>query len=591
MRTKKPNRTSIGGQAVMEGVMMRGNSSMATSVRDNDGIIRTETVRLKPLKEKSFIFRMPIIRGIINFFSSMVIGTKTLMRSAEVLGEEEQPSKFEQWLSKKFKVDIFSVIMYVAVIIAIALSVGLFVVLPQIATNGLNSFIKVDNKSIWFNLLEGGIRMLIFIAYLLLTSLLKDIKRTYMYHGAEHKTISAYENGWELTVENVRKASRVHDRCGTTFMFLVMAVSILVFSVANSLIGAEGIVRVLIKIALLPLVAGISYEILKGLAKTDFFLFYIFKIPGLLLQRITTKEPTDDMIEVAIKSFKTVLEMDADPTIAAKEFVFPKSSAKKKQEILEKFKEAGIDAESDAEWIIACVAKIKRSEVETSIMLKPEQIEEIDKIVDNRLIGRPLWYILGDTEFYGYTIKVDESVLIPRPETEELVAEGLKLINSESKVLDMCTGSGVIAIAIAKEAGITVDAVDVSTKALEKAKENAELNGANVNFIESNLFEKVEGKYDLIISNPPYIKTADIENLSKEVKFEPILALDGGEDGLDFYREISKRAKEFLNEGGTLLMECGYDQKQAILDLLAGFSSVTCIKDLEGKDRIIKAVL
>ncbi len=591
MRVKKCNRTNIGGQAVMEGVMMRGYSSMATSVRDSDGVIRTETQRLKPLKEKSFIFRMPIIRGMINFFSSMVIGTKTLMRSAEVLGEEEEPSKFEKWVSKKFKVDIFSVVIYLAVIIAIALSVALFIILPQVVTNGLNTLIKVDNKSIWFNLIEGGMRMLIFIAYLLLTSLLKDIRRTYMYHGAEHKTISAYENGWDLTVENVRKASRVHDRCGTTFMFLVMAVSILVFSIANSLIGAEGIIRILIKIALLPLVAGISYEILKALAKTDFFLFYIFKIPGLLLQRITTKEPTDDMIEVALKSFKTVLEMDADPSIQPKSFVMPIPAEKKKQEIMEKFKSVDIEDESDAEWIIACVAGIKRSEVNSSVKLKPEAIEKIDKVVEERLTGRPLWYILGDTEFYGYKIKVDENVLIPRPETEELVSEAIKVVNKDSKVLDMCTGSGAIAVAIAKQVGCDVDGVDVSSKALEVAKQNAELNDANITFIESDLFANVSEKYDLIVSNPPYIRTADIENLSKEVKFEPKLALDGGVDGLYFYRRIAEKAKEHLNENGVLLMECGYDQKQAIMDLLSGFSSVTCIKDLEGKDRIIKAVL
>lgn len=575
----------------MEGVMMRGATSMATSVRDSDGVIRTETVRLKPLKERSFIFRMPIVRGMINFFSSMVAGTKTLMRSAEVLGEEGEPSKFEKWVSEKFKIDIFSVIIYLAVILGVGLAVALFVILPQVATTGLNTFIKLDKNSIWFNLIEGGIRIIIFIAYLLLTSLLKDIRRTFMYHGAEHKTISCYENGWDLTIENVRKASRVHDRCGTTFMFLVMAVSIIVFSVANSIFGATGVLRVLIKIALLPLVAGISYEILKGLAKTDFFLFYIFKIPGLLLQRITTKEPTDDMIEVAIKSFTAVLEMDADPTIEPKPFTFPSSSDKKKEEIVAKLKAAGIEDESDAEWIISCVAGIKRSEISTPVQLSIDTVEKIDKVVKERLTGRPLWYILGDTEFYGYTIKVDESVLIPRPETEELVSQAIKLVDSESKVLDMCTGSGAIAIALSKQVGCAVDAVDISDKALEKAKENALLNNADISFIQGNLFENVEGKYDLIVSNPPYVKTADIEKLSKEVQFEPKLAFDGGIDGLDFYRKIAKSAPEFLKDGGVLLMECGYDQKDAITGLLAHFSSVECIKDLQGKDRIIKAVL
>ena len=573
----------------MEGVMMRGYSSMATAVRDGEGVIRVETERFTPLKEKSFIFRLPIIRGVINFFTSLVSGTKILMRSAEVMGDEE-PTKFEKWLSKTFKIDIYDVVMFLGVALGLVFAIGLFVIAPQLLTNWLNTLLKLDNKSVWFNLIEGGIRILIFVAYILLTSLMKDIRRTYMYHGAEHKTISCYEYGWELTVENVKKASRVHERCGTTFMFFVMTVSILVFSLANSFIGAEGVLRVLIKIALLPLVAGLSYELLKGLAKTDFPLFYILKAPGLLLQRITTREPDDDMIECAITAFNTVLEMDADKSIEPKKFVLSTPLDKLVEDVYARLEKGGITERAEAEWIVSVCTGRKRSELKSEDKIPAKTIDKINAMVEERLSGRPLWYVVGNADFYGYEIKVDERVLIPRPETEELVENALKFINKDSKVLDMCTGSGAIAIAVSKRSGCHVDAVDVSKDALAVAAENVAANEADVTLIESDAFANVEGEYDVIISNPPYVRTADIPNLEKELSFEPKIALDGGDDGLVFYRVIAKNAPAHLKENGVLFLEIGYDQKDAIIDLLTGFSSVEAVKDLNGKDRIIKAV-
>ncbi len=589
-KLKKPNKCNIGGQAVLEGVMMRGATSVATAVRDEEGVIRLETDRIKPAKEKNAIFRVPIIRGAVNFFSSMVTGTKILLRSAEVYGEEE-PSKFEKFLSEKFKLNLFDVMMAVAVILAIALSVFLFIACPQYLTNFVTSFTAIEQTSFWFNLIEGGVRILIFVGYILLTSLMKDIKRTYMYHGAEHKTISCYEAGLELTVENVRKCSRLHDRCGTTFMFLVMVISILVFSVANSFVfGATGILRLVIKIALLPVIAGISYEILKLLAKTESKIVFIFKAPGLALQKITTKEPTDDMIEVAITAFKTVLEMDANPEIKPQKFITPMEVCKLLDMVKAKLKDGGID-EVDGDWIVCHVSNIARSELENNkTKLLASQVEKALKITEERLTFKPLWYILGSVDFYGYEFKIDERALIPRPETEELVMHALEVIDKEKSVLDLCTGSGAIAITIQKKTGACVDAVDVKDEALSLAKENAEMLEADVNFIKSDMFQSVDKVYDVIISNPPYIKTEDIKSLQKEVTFEPISALDGGADGLEFYRQIATKSLEHLKDGGVLIMECGFDQKDAIIELLAGFSSVKSIKDLNGIDRIIKAV-
>ncbi|MBE5764174.1 MAG: peptide chain release factor N(5)-glutamine methyltransferase [Clostridiales bacterium] len=590
-KDKKVTKTSIGGQAVLEGVMMRGKTAMATAVRDAEGKIRMETKRVTPPEKQPWILRAPIIRGVVNFINSMVGGSKTLMRSAEVYGEEEEPSKFEKWLAEKLHVDLMGVVTTIALILGLGLSVLLFVMLPQWVSNGISALTGIESTSFWYNLIEGLVRIFIFVCYILLTSLMKDIRRTYMYHGAEHKTITCYEKGLELTPENARTCTRVHNRCGTTFLFFVMLVSILVFSVANTFLAVQGVWRMLLKIALLPLVAGLSYELLKALAKTDSWILFPLKAPGLALQRITTREPDDGMLEVAIAAFKKVLEMDADPTIPEEQFV----TALKANVLLEQVNKilapANVD-ESDGEWIVSILSGVPRSDLAKSTQLcQPSVVERAFDWAKQRLEGAPLWYITGDAEFYGYTFKVDSRVLIPRPETEELCEYALSLIKDGDSVLDLCTGSGAIAVTLAKKSSATVYASDISEGALELASQNAELNQASVQFIHSNLFENIEGKFNLIVSNPPYIPTADVQQLDKEVKdYEPILALDGGVDGLDFYRLIAKNASEYLEDGGLLLMEFGIGQAQDIANLLEeSFTEIEIKKDISGKERIIKA--
>ena len=590
-KDKKANKTSIGGQAVLEGVMMRGRTAMATAVRDAEGKIRMETKRVTPPDKQPWFLRLPIVRGVVNFINSMVGGSKTLMRSAEVYGEEEEPSRFEKWLAAKLHVDLMGVVTTIALILGLGFSVLLFVMLPQWVTNGVVALTGIEETSFLFNLIEGLVRIIIFVCYILLTSLMKDIKRTYMYHGAEHKTITCFEKGLELTPENARTCTRVHNRCGTTFLFFVMLVSILVFSIANTFLGVEGIWRMLLKIALLPLVAGLSYELLKALAKTDSVLLLPLKAPGLALQRITTREPDDGMLEVAIAAFKKVLEMDADPTIPEEQFV----TALKANVLLEQVNDiltpAGVDL-SDGEWIVSLASGIARSELAKSTALcQPSVVEKSINWAKQRAEGAPLWYIVGDTEFYGFTFKVDNRVLIPRPETEELCEYALSFIKDSDSVLDLCTGSGAIAVTLAKKSGATVFASDISEGALEVASKNAQLNGATVQFIHSNLFESIEGKFNLIVSNPPYIPTEDIKGLDKEVRdYEPTLALDGGADGLDFYRAIAKNAAEHLEDGGILIMEFGIGQASDISALLEdSFTEIEIKKDLSGLERIIKA--
>lgn len=590
---KKEKKVSIGGQAVLEGVMMRGSRSMATAVRDEGGKIRLETKRLKDVNKRCLFLRLPIIRGVVSFISSLFGGTAVLMRSAEVFGEGE-PTKFEKWLSEKLKINVMNVVGAISLVIGLALAVFLFMWLPQTLRGVLERAFNTT-FGIWAkNFIEGGVKLLVFVLYIVFCSFFKDIKRTFMYHGAEHKTISCYEKGLPLTPENAKKCSRVHDRCGTTFIVFVMVISIMVFACFESLVGVSltGAPRLLCKIALLPLVAGLSYELLKGLAKTTCFVFYPLKLLGLLLQRLTTREPDDKMLEVAITAFNKVLEMDADETIPEVKFAVPEKRSALVKRVSDTLNENGITEKAESEWIVSIALGIKRDEVYKDDLVSAEKVESVNRIVAERITGRPLWYCIGDTDFYGYTIKVDERVLIPRPETEILVETALKYVNSEKTVLDLCTGSGAVAVAVQKKTDAKVAACDISEGAIELAKENSALNGANIEFIVGDLFAAVKGrKFDVILTNPPYIKSADIETLQKEVKdFEPKLALDGGKDGLSFYKRIFTEAREYLNPGGVIIAECGAGQASDIKNFAADSFSVEVVKDYENIDRIIVAV-
>lgn len=594
MKDKKVKKTSIGGQAVLEGVMMRGRCGVATAVRDSDGIIRIEAERITPPEKKSVFVRLPIIRGIVNFFSSLVTGTKILMRSAEVYGgDDDEPSKFEKWLAKTFKIDVMDVVLFFGVALGLVFSIALFFILPTFL-GGLIGKAAPNMPPIVKNLIEGGIRILIFVGYILFTSLLKDIKRTYMYHGAEHKTITCYEKGLDLTVENVKKCRRVHDRCGTTFMFFVMFVSILVYSVFGAIfpvLNEDVGLKMLSRIVLLPLIAGLSYELLKLLAKTDSPLVLPLKVPGLLLQMLTTKEPDDQMMEVAIAAFDKVLKMDEDPNEPVCKFVCPEKVSVVTENLKKKFRSSSVD-ETDAEWIVSIVTGIKRSELGGDSRVKSSHIDKIDELASERIKGKPLSYVLGNADFYGYEIKVDERVLIPRPETEELVSEVLKVVKNTDKVLDLCTGSGAIALVINKKSGASVTATDISEAALEVAKENFKQFDAAVETRLIDLYGDLSEKFDIIVSNPPYIKTEEIDTLDKEVKdYEPRIALDGGEDGLDFYRRICEGTRQRLNEHGKLFLEAGYGEAEEIKKMLENDFNVEIIKDISGIDRIIKAEL
>lgn len=613
MKKEQIKRTYIGGQAVMEGVMLKGKTAYATAVRDPEGKIQVESKRIKSSNKCSKFLRLPIVRGVVNFIQSLVLGNKVLMRSADVAFEEEESQmKAEKWLAEKHKVDFNGLLNVFSTIFAVVLALLIFIWLPQKLTALISGWIgwgasPKGTNLLWFNLIEGGIRLLVFLIYVVLITVSKTLRRVYMYHGAEHKTITCFEKGLDLTVDNVRGCRRVHDRCGTTFLFIVMIVSILVFSLANYGVAEwlyvednqvlNSAIRIGLKLLMLPIVAGVSYEILRLLSKSDAKILNLLKWPGLLLQRITTQEPTDDMIECAIAAFRTVEAMDADETVPEKIFPIGGKMTEIIQSVKNIFKQSGID-EEEVEWIFALKLGLSKSAVAAGEerIIKRAEMEEILAMAEERLTGRPLWYVYGDTNFCGYTIKVDERVLIPRPETEELVMHVVGSVTEECEILDLCTGSGAIAIAIAKElekrnVPASVTASDISEEALALARENAELNEANVQFVKSNLFERLRGRYQVIVSNPPYIPTADIETLQREVKdFEPRLALDGGKDGLDFYRRIAKEAPKCLARGGMVILEVGDGQAEEVVRMFAHADYTMIVKDFANKDRFVKAI-
>lgn len=308
------HKTSVGGQALIEGIMMNGPKGAAVSVRTPDGTIDTEMVQFKHIKDKINFLGWPLIRGVVNYVETMIFGYKCLMMSADKSGledieSEETESKLDKWLSEHLNKKVMGVITGIASLIGVGLAFILFFYLPTLAADFIN---KLTGEALtnFRALFEGIIRMVIFVAYIALVSLMKDIKRTFMYHGAEHKTIFCYENDLELTVENVRKMSRFHPRCGTSFIFVIIIISVIISS-AVSVIAPElrdqRIIWMAIKILVLPLVTGISYEFIKYAGKHDNLFVKILAAPGLWMQRLTTKEPDDSMIEVAIEAFKAVI--------------------------------------------------------------------------------------------------------------------------------------------------------------------------------------------------------------------------------------------------------------------------------------------
>ncbi|MBQ3531321.1 MAG: DUF1385 domain-containing protein [Oscillospiraceae bacterium] len=299
-------KTSVGGQALLEGIMMKGPFKSAMAVRKPDGEI---DVSIWDTKKLTGIRKIPFIRGTFNFIDTLIQGYDCLMKSAEISGQEEEPDKFELWLNKVFGKAAGAVFGSIVTILAVVLAVGLFFGVPALIAGFAGNYI--ENK-VALSAIEGIIKIAMFLVYVIGVSKMSDIHRTFMYHGAEHKTIFCYEQGLELTVENVRKQKRFHPRCGTSFLLIVLVVSVLV----SSVITWENVfVRVALKILMLPITVGISYEIIKFAGRHDNWLTRIISAPGLWFQNFTTQEPDDSMIEVAIAAVTPVLPENPEDAI------------------------------------------------------------------------------------------------------------------------------------------------------------------------------------------------------------------------------------------------------------------------------------
>lgn len=587
-RDELMKKCDVGGQAVIEGVMMRGTKGTAIAVRKENGEIETKLESFIPITQRYKFLNIPFIRGVFVLIDSLKVGIKILNYSASFFEDEGESSKFEQWLENKLGKKAENVLITLTMIASFLFAVGLFVGIP---TATANIFKNIGFSAIGLNLIEAMIRIIILITYIWGISKLDDIYRVFQYHGAEHKTIFCYEAEKELTVENVKKFSRFHPRCGTNFLFLIMIVSIFIIS----LTGWGGFFeRLILRIVLIPVVSGVTYEIIKWLGKSNNKLARVIAYPGLQLQKLTTREPEGDQIEVAIASLMKAEGIEKKLTIG--------ELLNEGTKIL-----ASVDIDTarlDSQLLLGKVLNKEKLYLITNNDKVVDKIEakQYLELIEKRKEKMPVRYLLGECDFMGLDFHVEEGVLIPRSDTEVLVEEVLKRIKEDESLMvcDLCSGSGAIGISLAHyRKNIQVDAIDYYDIP-EKV--------TNINIIKNNLQDRVRfmksdllmeplksgKKYDFIVSNPPYIKEEEINTLMSDVKdYEPRTALSGGDDGLVFYRRIVEESKKVLKKNGILSFEIGYDQGESVKQLMEsnGYENVEITKDLAGLDRVVIGIL
>ena len=566
-----------GGVALFNGIIFSSDYRQVIAQRNNKNI-RCQTSEFN--SSKNIINSIPIIRGILGISSQLNNAAPTFMDSS---GEDDSKS------NKK--------IMYFYLIICI-----ICITIPII----VSAFFKSNLR----NIVQISIILFEFLIYLIAMKFAKELDILFMYHGAEHKAVNAYEKLGEegLTVENIKKSSRFHKRCGGNFVVYFIILTILsVFIPIDNLI-LKDIAMILLTI----LNMGIAYEIVNIfsiLPKP----FDVINYPATLIQLVTTKEPTDDMMEVAM--YGIIASIREKNGIEINKYItnyIHKNLSNREYEV------------QDIYAILEYVTKVDRNMIflnKDTMLLRINQ-----EIESNRLLNKyynekyPLQYITHKQYFYKEKYYVDENVLIPRQDTEVLVEKAIRYIENEklTKIIDLCTGSGAIGISIIKNVNVdnaSVELIDISKGALNVAKRNVTTNGVyeKVKILESDLLKKKienitnkekelkyidnienretqieELKADMIISNPPYIKTDVIPTLQEEVTKEPHLALDGGKDGLNIYRRIIKEAKEVLKINGLLILEIGYDQLKDIEKIISEnkeYKILEKIKDYGGNDR------
>lgn len=573
----KNKKTKVGGVALFNGIMFSSDYRQAVVQKNGDKIkCRTNEYR----KDKSLLSKIPVLRGILGVSSQVGNATPEFVTSS---GEKPDGK-------------INTLLIYLLEIIVI---IGLPMLCSLIAPQAYRS------------LVQAIVIILEFIIYLLVAKYTKELEKVFMYHGAEHKAVNAYENlaEEEITVENIRKQKRFHKRCGGNFVvYLVILTIIAIFTIPIESLLLKSVALMLISV----LNIGIAYEIVNILSLLPKSLDFV-NYPATLIQYFTTKEPTDDMIKLAM--YGVLAASREKKGIEIYKYI--------NRYVKQNLKENEYDVQ-DIYSILEFVTKVDRNKIylqKDTMLLNINQEIEADTLLDKYYNEKyPLQYITHKQYFFKEQYYVDENVLIPRQDSEILVEKALEYIEAEqiTRIIDLCTGSGALGISIAKNAvtDASVELIDISQGALGVANRNIHSNGVfgKVTTLHSNLLEEkikqinnvanteneennenVEelienAKYEMIVSNPPYIKTKVIASLQEEVQKEPHLALDGGKTGMDFYIRIFKEAKQVLRNNGLLIFEIGYDQLEDIKQLVKEnneFKILEAVKDYGGNDRVV----
>lgn len=570
----KKRKEKVGGMALFNGLMLRNKKREAVGRVDNNNNVYVEiNERQNNIDEDKFtIYDVPIIRGIISMKNMIASSVPYVLKSSQEILEKKSKEKVE--------IDKFEVVS------AYIISITLILVLVAAIPNFISNFLSVNIR----NISQAIMQTCAFVIYLLLLAKIDSLKTLFEYHGAEHKVANAYEKleKKNITVENVKKYSRFHARCGGNF---VVYLFILIIAITMIIPSNNLIFKTIIQVALLPFLAGFSYELIMYTEYLPNFLKFL-AYPAMSIQFITTREPSDDKIQLAIYTLFGCINGNKEITINTfiKNYLSYNKKIKKVFEI------------KDAILIFSSIKDINSNEIFTnmdSITLNyNEQIKAnimLNKLYKDNL---PIAYVIGYTNFYKEKYFVNSNVLIPRVDSEILVEKAISYIDNENcnTMLDMCTGSGCLGISIAKNSNIKhVDLIDISAEALLITSKNIKGNGVEdkCNIIKSDLFSKLKDsniKYDMIVSNPPYINSDVVLTLDESVKKEPVLALDGGKDGMDFYRKILKNAREYLNDKGIIIFEIGYDQLNKIqseIKKYKEYSIIESIKDYGGNDRVV----
>lgn len=558
MKKKKIN---IGGVALFDGIMFTSDYRQVTVQKNNDRI-KCSVTNFR--KDKRIINKIPIIRGILGISSQIGNSSEEFIESS---GE------------KVGKNSTFKTILLYIFLIVICISLPIIISIPF----GENIRQLIQILVVLFE----------FTFYISLVKLISEFNVLFMYHGAEHKAVNAYENLniEDINIENIKKQSRFHKRCGGNFIVYFILLTILsVFVPINNLL-----LKSLVMIGLSILNIGITFEIVTLFSKFR-KPFDILNYPATLIQLVTTKEPTDEMLKIAM--YGVLGSGRENNGITPQEFV--------KRYVEQNLKGKEYDTQ-DIYSILEYVTNIDRNRLilqKDNYLISLSQEIEADRLLNKYYDEKyPLQYLTHKQYFYNEIYYVDENVLIPRADSEILVEKAIEYINNEDmkNVIDLCTGSGALGISISKNTNIEkMTLIDISLGAIKVAKRNIQKNGVSDKVtvqISDLLNEKIseikddsEKRVDMIVSNPPYIKTSVINTLQEEVQKEPHLALDGGKNGLDFYLRIIKEAKEVLRPNGILIFEIGYDQLSDLKDIIKEneeYNLLESVKDYGGNDRVV----